>query len=314
MSGRRLTSTTGQVVEVDYVPLFVSETYRGHLWLFRDVTEAVRTDRERRLALAAQREENRRLTALDELKNEAMAIVSHELRTPLTSITGFAELLKETLDPVSALDQVDFLDAIIRNARQLLRLSDDLLALNHLEAGTVPLDVAPVDVAEVLRHAAQAIEPLADAQDVKLAMTVVDGPPLVGDGERLGQLVDNLLTNAIKFTPAGGRIDLRGQALPEDRGWQIEIEDNGMGIPTDEQDQLFSRFFRASNARDSGVEGRGLGLSIVKAIVELHGGDVEVDSTVGQGTTVRILLTGASVAERPENPAAVSRPGGAESD
>ena len=302
MLGQRITSKKGQVIDCDYVPLFVGGTYRGHLWLFRDVTEMARADAARRVALAAEREENRRLAALDELKTEAMAIVSHELRTPLTSITGFAELLKETLDLDSEGDQLDFLDAIIRNARQLLRLSDDLLALNHLEAGTVSLNVEPVEMDRVVRDAAQAIEPVANAEEVTLGVEVAPGPPLAGDPERLGQLFDNLLANAVKFTPPGGQVELRGRPLGTDSGWQVEVVDTGIGIPPDEREQLFTRFFRASNARDSGVEGRGLGLSIVKAIVELHGGEIEVHSALGQGTTVTVRLAGADRVRPPETP------------
>jgi signal transduction histidine kinase len=232
------------------------------------------------------------LAKIDMYKTAAMATVSHELRTPLTSITGFAELLKETLDPVADQEQIGFVDTILRSARQVMRLSGDLVDLEHLATGDVALSVAPLDPADCLRRSALAIEPEAARVGLEVEVDVIDGPGLLGDADRLGQLFDNLLSNAVKFTASGGRVALRGR--PVDGGWRVEVADTGMGIPADEVDRLFTQFFRASNARVEVADGRGLGLSISRAIVDLHHGDIEVRSVLGSGTTVGVLLRGAT--------------------
>jgi PAS domain S-box-containing protein len=228
------------------------------------------------------------LAQIDKHKTAAMATVSHELRNPLTSITGFAELLRETLDPTTEQEQIGYVDTILRNARQVMRLSGDLVDLEHLATGTVALSVARLDLADCLRRAVTAIEPTAAQKGLALEVQVEDGPELTGDGERLGQLFDNLLSNAVKFTPAGGRVILYGSPIED--GWRVGVSDTGMGIPADEVPRLFAQFFRASNARTGGLEGRGLGLSIAKAIVDLHRGTIEVASTVGAGTTITVDL------------------------
>jgi signal transduction histidine kinase len=164
-----------------------------------------------------------------------------------------------------------------------------------MESRTFPLNVTPVDVPTTIRHAEQTITPVATAHAIEVVVDAVDGPPLQGDGDRLEQLFENLLSNAVKFTPPEGRVTVH--AMPSAAGWEIEISDTGMGIPEDEQTLLFSRFFRASNARRRGLPGSGLGLSVAKAIVDLHGGTIVVRSVVGSGTTVTVCLRQAVPAE-----------------
>ncbi|HVX21436.1 MAG TPA: PAS domain-containing sensor histidine kinase [Acidimicrobiales bacterium] len=253
---------------------------RGVVLYARDVTE-------RRAMLEE-------LAKIDTYKTAAMATVSHELRNPLTSITGFAELLRDSLDPDRDREQIGYVDTILRSARQVMRLSGDLVDLESLATGSVALSPAPLDLADCLRQVATAAELEATRRGLQLEVDVADGPELVGDADRLAQLVDNLLSNAVKFTAAGGRVVLRG--WPVDDGWRIEVADTGMGIPADEVPKLFTQFFRASNARTDGIDGRGLGLSIAKAIVDLHHGEIEVDSVMGSGTTFRVLLRGADPA------------------
>ena len=243
---------------------------------------------ERRAMMDELAKSHQRLAEIDVNKTETMAMVSHELRTPLTAITGFAELLREMLDPSAGAEQIEYVDTILRNARQLLRLSNDLVALDHLEAGTVALSIAPVDLPATLRQVVYAIEPTATEKGITLSVDVADGPDLSGDEVRLAQLFDNLLSNAIKFTPADGRVMVRG--APVDDGWEVEVSDTGVGVPPDEQALLFSRFFRASNARSGGLDGRGLGLSIAKAIVDLHRGQITLNTALGSGTTIRVVL------------------------
>ena len=228
------------------------------------------------------------LAKIDTHKTAAMATVSHELRNPLTSIIGFAELLRDALGPAGDEEQVGYVDTILRNARQVMRLSGDLVDLEHLAAGTVALSVVPVDVAECVRRAVHAIEPAAARKGLALDADVADGPTVAADRERLGQLFDNLLSNAVKFTPPGGCVAV--SAAPVGDGWQVDVADTGMGIPDDDVPLLFTQFFRASNAPSGRDEGRGLGLSIVKAIVDLHRGEIDVASTLGAGTTFRVRV------------------------
>lgn len=232
------------------------------------------------------------LSKIDVYKTMAMANVSHEIRNPLTSITGFAELLLESLDPETEQNEIGYVDTILRNARQVMRLSGDLVDLEHLSAGQVALSVASLDLPDCLRRAATAIEPVASHKGVRVEVEVSDGRHLLGDAERLGQLFDNLLSNAVKFTGPGGTVRLRG--VPIEGGWRVEVADNGTGIPADEVPHLFTQFFRGSNTLADGPEGRGLGLSIAKAIVDLHHGDIEVRSVLGEGTTFSVFLAGAT--------------------
>ena len=154
----------------------------------------------------------------------------------------------------------------------------------------IPLELAQVSVAEVVSEAVQAAAPGAAQQGVTLDGSAPDGPPVLADRARLVQVIDNLIANAVKFTDEGGQV--RVTAAAAGREWRIDVQDSGIGIPPDEIGHLFDRFFRASNATAAGRPGSGLGLSIVKEVAELHGGRVEVSSTLGAGTTVEPLPAG----------------------
>ena len=224
----------------------------------------------------------------ERLKDEFFALVSHELRTPLTSIIGYLELvLDETEDNIPE-DQRRYLEVVQRNATRLLRLVGDLLFVAQVEAGKLSLDPGSVDLGRLVDEAVEASRPRAEARGITLSAEVDSVAPTWGDRDRLGQVLDNLVTNALKFTPEGGRVTLR---LRRDEGRvDLEVADTGMGIPEDEQSRLFDRFFRASSATAQAVPGVGLGLTIVKAIVEAHGGRVSLQSAPGQGTTFRVRL------------------------
>jgi signal transduction histidine kinase len=224
---------------------------------------------------------------LDERRAQFIAVISHELRTPLTSIVSFTELIlddKQELTP----DTVSALAVIQRNAERLLRLVGDLLLLSRLEAGGIPLDLAPVSVADLIGEAIRSASATASERDITVQASVADGPPIQADLLRLQQVLDNLLSNAIKFSGPDGRV--RVEASHDGQMWRIDVTDDGIGIPADDLGRLFGRFVRASNARMAGLPGTGLGLSVVKAITELHGGRVEVRSTVGHGTTFSVYL------------------------
>jgi PAS domain S-box-containing protein len=301
VSGEQAPCADGRTLECDYWPLMVDGRYRGDLWFAWDMSE--RTGMEdrrqqllvaelaaRRLAEQAQRqleEQNERLKAQDEARNQFLAIVSHELRTPLTSIVSFAELIRGEAEGLTP-DGIKFLDIIERNADRLYRLIGDLLMLDRLEAGVLPLDMADVDIAELTDEAAGSAYAAAAKQGITIEAETEEGPSVPGDQKRLLQVLDNLIANAVKFSHRGGLV--RVTAACQDRTWRIDVADSGIGIPAGEASYLFSRFVRASNARTSGVPGTGLGLSIVKIIVEMHQGRIEVRSALGEGSTFSVYL------------------------
>ena len=224
---------------------------------------------------------------LSEQRAQFLAIVSHELRTPLTSIVSFSELLRGEAGRLSP-DGRRFLDIIERNADRLLWLVDDLLMLDRLEAGALPLDLALVDIPGLAAEAVRNAAPGAAKQGITIHLDAGNGPPVDGDYRRLLQVLDNLVGNAVKFSHLDGEIFV--VAACDAARWRIDVSDAGIGIPADEAARLFGPFVRASNARTAGLPGSGLGLSIVKALVEMHGGHVEVDSVLDEGSTFSVFL------------------------
>jgi signal transduction histidine kinase len=223
----------------------------------------------------------------DQQRAQFLAVVSHEMRTPLTSIISFSELLRSEAAGLSS-DGERFLGIIERNADRLLRLIDDLLMLNRLEAGGLPLELSKVSLPELAAEAVRGTGPAAAKSGVTLHLDAGTGPAVPADPRRLSQVLDNLIGNAVKFSHVGGlvRVQLRFA-----RGtWRIDVADTGIGIPPDEAARLFGPFVRGSNARIAGLPGTGLGLAIVKSLVEMHGGRVGVDSVLGQGTTFSVFL------------------------
>jgi PAS domain S-box-containing protein len=300
VEGLRFPCSDGRMLECDYWPVFAGGQYRGGLVLLWDMTERAAREQERDRRLEAElasryaaedarrqlSEQNDELRELDELKTKFLATVSHELRSPLTSIVSYADLIKDEggLTPTAA----RFLDVISRNAERITKLVGDLLLLSRIEAGMIPLDLVPVSVREVVAEAVQATAPGAAQKGVALEGAAPDGPPVLADRARLVQVIDNLIANAVKFTDEGGRVGVTAAA--DGQGWRIDVRDSGIGIPPAEIGHLFDRFFRASNATTAGRPGSGLGLSIVKEVAELHGGRVEVTSTLGSGTTFHLFL------------------------
>jgi PAS domain S-box-containing protein len=261
---------------------------RGFRGTDRDVTERIRAEEERERMLALERAQNQRLRELDKLKDEFIALVSHELRTPLTSIRGYTELLLDGAAGDLSDDQRQFLGVVERNSQRLLHLVGDLLFLAQIEAGKLALDVGAVDLAAVASESVEAARPAADEKQITLTLATGPVPLLAGDHSRIGQLFDNLVSNAVKFTPSGGRVDVR---VRSSRGRAvIEVRDSGIGIPKAERKFLFQRFFRTSTATQQAIQGTGLGLAISKAIVQAHGGSIAVESEEGAGTTFRVSL------------------------
>jgi signal transduction histidine kinase len=232
--------------------------------------------------------------AIDERRAQFLAVVSHELRTPLTSIVSFSELLRGEAAGLSS-DGVRFLDIIERNADRLLRLIDDLLMLNRLEAGHLPLDMTDVAITGLTAEAVRSATPVAAKSRVSVRLDAVQGPPVRGDPRRLLQVLDNLIGNAIKFSHPGDAVLVTARYA--EGSWRIDVADTGIGIPPDEAARLFVAFVRGSNAQVAGLPGTGLGLSIVKTLVEMHGGHVEVQSALNEGTTFSVFLPAEQTAQ-----------------
>ena len=223
----------------------------------------------------------------DRLKGEFFALVSHELRTPLTSIMGYVELLRE--ETGLAPDLHHFVEVIERNAGRLQQLLGDVLFVTQVEAGRFELQPAPVAFGELVRAAVDHAAPQAQRGDITVRTMLAPVPPLLADGDRLQQLLDHLVCNALKFTPPGGEVDVELQRDGQDEV-VLSVRDTGIGIAEHEQHRLFERFFRTSEATARAVTGAGLGLTVCKAIVEAHGGRIALTSRAGAGTTVRVHL------------------------
>jgi signal transduction histidine kinase len=232
-------------------------------------------------------EQNDRLRELDRLKDEFVSLVSHELRTPLTSIRGYVELLLEEGQELTQ-DQRRFLGIVDRNSERLLELVSDLLFLAQIEAGKLAIELDEVDLNTIVEESIETSRPVADAGGIELSSSTERVPKLEGDHARLSQVLDNLLSNALKFTPSGGRVEVRLRRLNDHA--VLEVQDTGLGIPEAEQAQLFERFFRSSSATENAIPGTGLGLAITKAITERHGGTIRLESAENVGTTARIQL------------------------
>ncbi len=222
------------------------------------------------------------LRRLERVRRDFVANVSHEFKTPLTAIQGFAEtLLGGALDDPE--NRSRFLEIILGHARRLARLTDDLLKLSQIEAESLELDFRPVPVSELVSGCLDTARFRAEQKKLTLGVECPsDLPRALGDRGRLTEVLQNLLDNAIQYTPDGGRITVRARA--EDHGIIFSVSDTGIGIPRTDQERIFERFYRVDAARSREVGGTGLGLCIAKHIVEAHGGRIWVESTVGQGS------------------------------
>jgi PAS domain S-box-containing protein len=287
LTGEQTQGADGRTIESDYWPVLVDGVHRGDIWLAWDMSDRSELEQQRLETQRRLTEQNERLRKLDEARNQFLAIVSHELRTPLTSIVSFTELIRGEADGLTP-DGVRFLDIIERNADRLHRLVGDLLMLDRLEAGALPLDLAPVSVEDLAAEAVRSASAPAAKQGIAIDFRTGTGPAVPGDQRRLMQVMDNLIANAVKFSHRNQRVGVTAEY--DGRQWRIDVTDRGIGIPEAEAGQLFSRFVRASNARTAGLPGTGLGLSIVKVLTEMHGGHVEVASTLGQGSTFTVYL------------------------
>jgi two-component system phosphate regulon sensor histidine kinase PhoR len=232
------------------------------------------------------------LRRLEQVRKDFVANVSHELKTPLTSIQGFAEtLLGGALDDPE--NSRRFVEIIRNHALRLSRLTDDLLKLSRIEAGKLDLELQPVSLAHVIEATVEATRSRAEAGGLSIAVDCPPGLPRVqADSSLLREVLQNLLDNAVQYTPPGGRIEIRAER--EGDFVAVSVADTGIGIPQAEQQRIFERFYRVDPARSRELGSTGLGLAIVKHIVEAHGGSVGVESVVGRGSkfTFRVPLAG----------------------
>lgn len=230
---------------------------------------------------------NTRLRELNALKDTLMAITSHDLRSPLGGIQNMAEMLLD--DQSSAEDVRYFGQQIYDTVQRLIAMVNNMLDLSKLEAGKVQLDAIEVRASDIARQALNTIIASARAKDIAAEFHVAPNEPLIlGDPQKIGQIVTNLLSNAIKFTPKGGQISM--DVEPEGENVCLRVVDTGLGIPADALPHLYEKFRQIHMRGTAGERGTGLGLAIVRQLVDLHGGRIEVTSAAQRGTTFRVYL------------------------
>lgn len=226
-----------------------------------------------------------RLRELDRMKNEFVHMISHELKTPLTAITGGVQLMAMGADELTQ-DQKELLDLIDQGSKRLQTLVQDILAIARLESGRIQLEREPHDLSKTI---AVVIKGLAVPDRIKLKRAVMAKPPkLKYDENKVRDILENFLSNAIKYSPEGGTVSVSLQ--PDGKRLVFYVQDEGIGIPENELPKVFDKFHRCENAATSGIEGTGLGLAITKHLIELHGWEVGVASTLGKGTRFTITM------------------------
>lgn len=272
-------------------------TFLGFIGSVIDITERRMTEEQREALLLAERHARTEAERVSRMKDEFLATLSHELRTPLSAILGWSQVLMR--GTLTAADARKAVEAIERNARAQTQMIEDLLDVSRIASGKVRLDVRPVNVADIAEQAVQTLLPAATARGVQLVkMLDPRAGPVAGDADRLRQVCWNLLSNAIKFTPRGGRVEI--ETAHVNSYVELCVKDTGEGIDPTFLPHLFGRFQQYDGSTTRAHGGLGLGLSIVKQLVELHGGTVHASSEgAGRGATF--------VVELPAGPDAGSR-------
>jgi signal transduction histidine kinase len=276
-------------VEISLSPL---ETEDGMLIVsaVRDVTDRKRLEDDIRRQNRELEEQNRRVQEASRMKSEFLANMSHELRTPLNSIIGFSEMMHEGHLGALADDHREYLGDILTSARHLLHLINDVLDLSKVESGTMEFFPEPVALAPLIAEACDMVHPLAARKGIAIAVDV-DGElrDLVLDPAKLKQVLSNYLSNAVKFTPDGGRVKVRALAFGAER-FRLEVEDTGIGIRSEDVDRLFVEFQQLDSSAAKRHQGTGLGLALTRRLVEAQGGRVGVTSTPGSGSLFFAVL------------------------
>jgi signal transduction histidine kinase/CheY-like chemotaxis protein len=289
-------------------PLWNGDDVVGTITIIEDVSERVATERELRAQIATSEAARKTAEAASRVKDEFLATLSHEIRTPLNAVLGWTRILKSRdLDDSTRQRAIEVID---RNAAAQLTLVSDLLDMSRIAAGKLRLEVDAVDLEPVALAAVDVIRPAADAKGVRLVTAVAHVPPVSGDGDRLSQVIWNLLSNAVKFTDPGGVVTVTLEARAGEV--LLIVTDTGQGIDAVFLPHVFERFTQSDSSASRRHGGLGLGLALVRELVELHGGTVRVASDgTGKGTTFtvvlparleRMLATGSVVRESPERP------------
>jgi len=232
------------------------------------------------------------LRRLERVRRDFVANVSHEFKTPLTAIQGFAEtLLSGALEDTA--NRRRFVEIIREHARRLAALTDDLLKLSRIEAGRLELEFRPISVEALVDGCVETTRLQAEAKGIQIHVDLPDRLPEVrGDGSQLAEVLQNLLDNAVQYTPSGGKIDVK--ARTNGREVIFTVADTGIGIPESDLERIFERFYRVDSARSREAGGTGLGLAIARHIVDAHGGRISVESAVGQGSRFHFTVPFAS--------------------
>ena len=259
----------------------------GFLVVIEDVSSRDRTHQFLASIVEKERLAAERLRELEEAKRRLVEDISHEFRTPVATLAGFVELLQDGVGGELTDDQAAFVDAIARSGDRLVGLTADLLVLSGLSGERTSLELVPTDLVTLLERVVAAAPGGGPA-----ARVVLDVPPapvrVAADADRLAWVVRHLLANAVKFTPATGRVDVVLTVVDDQA--VVEVADNGPGIPEAEQGDVFAPFFRGTAARQGHIPGTGLGLGIAASVVEGHGGAISLTSAVGRGTTLRVCI------------------------
>jgi signal transduction histidine kinase len=241
-------------------------------------------ERTHELALA-----NERLKELDRMKSDFVSHVSHELRTPLTAIKGAVDLmLDEVVGPLTE-KQIHYLTRVRSNTQHLASLINDLLDLAKIESGRIEVKSSRVSLGSLVHEVVEALRPVAAEKVIALETTLREPSILVwADWHKINQVLMNLIGNAIKFTPAQGRVTVSASSNGE--SVQISVSDTGPGVPPDEREKIFAKFYQGAEANGANSKGTGLGLAIAKALVELHDGKIWIESEEGGGSTFSFTL------------------------
>jgi len=253
----------GRVFQVHFSPMRRDGKLFGVVSVFHDLTEIRR---------------------LEQVRRDFIANLSHELKTPLTAIRGFSETLLEEENPE---ESKKHLEVIFRHATDLSHLMENLLNLSKIESGKEEVLSESIAVKPFMERLLERFSAQARVKRIEILNEIPENaPPVVADPTKLNQILTNLVDNAIKYTPEGGKIWIHSRVLPE--AHQLEVEDTGPGIPKEDRERIFERFYRVDKARSRDTGGAGLGLAIVKHLVELHGGRISVESGSGKGSCFRV--------------------------
>jgi PAS domain S-box-containing protein len=289
MRGRRGNQSMPTMPQTARVaPLTEGREVIGTITIVEDVTERTVREAELRSRIDALDDARERAQAALRAKDEFLATLSHELRTPLNAVLGWARILRT--QRLGEKEMARAIETIERNAGAQVRLIDDLLDMSRILSGKLRLDLRPIDLAGVVSTTVDVVVPSASLKGIALRLRLAEGlPPFVGDPERLQQVIWNLLSNAIKFTAAGGTVDVVLEST--DHGVELRVHDSGQGIPPDFLPHVFERFRQGDASASRRHGGLGLGLALVRELVELHGGTVVAESAgVGQGATFSVRL------------------------